>query len=97
MDAKETQAEHRIVNSETLNYLTCSVRLTCACGWAGHQNNWTSPDHGADIQPLPTAPKPPRMSREERLIAIYGETRGRRRYYAEQQEAARRARSLIAR
>lgn len=85
--------EHKVIDSSLMNSLTCATWLTCSCGWQGNQINWTSPRmHGSDIPPLPVAPAQPRMSREERLIAIYGETRGRRRYYAEQQEAARRAR-----
>ena len=80
MDAKEDPAEHRVVDTETLNYLTCSQRLTCSCGWEGHRNQWTSLAHGAGIPPLPRAPEPPRSSREETRAAIYGEHRTRRRY-----------------
>jgi hypothetical protein len=81
MDVKEDQAEHRVVATETLNYLTCSLRLTCSCGWSGHRNNWTSLAHGAVIPPLPPLPEPPHSSREEVRVAIHGEHRSRRRYY----------------
>jgi len=77
--------EHKVTGSEVMNSLTFAEHLTCSCGWQGNRNNWTSERmHGPGIPPLPAAPEPPRISREERLIALYGETRGRRRYYAEQ-------------
>lgn len=88
MDVKEDQAEHRIVDSDLMNTLTFATWLTCACGWQGNRVNWTSSAHGADIPPLPAAPSAPRISREDRLIAIYGERAGRRRYHAEQRARA---------
>jgi hypothetical protein len=81
--------EHKVTDSSLMNSLTCATWLTCSCGWQGNRVNRTGRGHGTDIPPLPTAPEPPRMSREALLIALYGESRGRRRYYAEQR--ARRA------
>lgn len=70
-------SEHRVVETETLNYHTGSQRLTCSCGWEGHRNRWADPGHGADIPPLPQAPGPPRMSPGERRAAIWGDRRRR--------------------
>lgn len=67
---------HEVTDSSLMNSLTCATWLTCSCGWQGNRVNWTSRGHGPGIPPLPAAPWPPNMSREERLIAIYGETRG---------------------
>jgi hypothetical protein len=96
--AEATAKEHRIVTTDVQPCLSGpSMTLTCACGWHGHSTMWNSRAHaapipGAPIPALPPAPEPPRISREERLVALYGETRGRRRFYAEQ-----RARSAAAR
>lgn len=85
MEAKE----HEVTDSSLMNSLTCATWLTCSCGWQGNRVNWSDPRmHGPGIPPLPATPEPPKMSREERLIAIYGETRGRRRFYAEQRARA---------
>jgi len=88
--AETAAKEHRIVETDVQNCLSGpSTSLTCACGWYGHSTTWNSRAHaaripGAPIPVLPVVPEPPRASREEVLVALYGETRGRRRYYAEQ-------------
>lgn len=67
--------EHRIVDRETLNIHTQSYRLTCTCGWWGHSTRWNDLDHkarGGEVAPLPVPAEPPRQSRREVHIAIYG-------------------------
>ena len=77
MEAKE----HKVTDSSLMNSLTCATWLTCSCGWQGNQVNWTDRMHGTDIPPLPPAPEPPRISREELRVAIYGSRRNPYRSY----------------
>lgn len=67
--------EHRVVSRETLNFNTGSQQLTCACGWWGHANRWNELGHkarGGEVTPLPPPPAPPKRSRRELHVAIYG-------------------------
>lgn len=84
MEAKE----HQVTDSSVMNSLTAATWLTCSCGWQGNRVNWTGRGHGPDVPPLPAAPRAPQITREAKLIAIYGERVGRRRFYAEQRARA---------
>ncbi len=69
--------EHRVVDTEMLNYVTGSRRLTCACGWWGHANRWKDLDHtarGGAVPDLPTPPPAPApaVSKRDLHVALYG-------------------------
>lgn len=67
--------EHGVIGREVLNSHTHSVQLTCACGWWGHASRWNDLDHkarGGEVAPLPAPAAPPKLSRRELHIALYG-------------------------
>lgn len=67
--------EHQVIGRETLNSHTQPEQLTCECGWWGHANRWSDPDHkarGGEVLPLPASPSTPGRSRRELHVAIYG-------------------------
>lgn len=75
MTATGETEEHRVISRETLNFHTQSEQLTCACGWWGHATRWDDLDHkarGGEVTPLPASPEPPKRSRRELHVAIYG-------------------------
>jgi hypothetical protein len=61
---------HRIVDSELVAPLTGQILYTCACNWQGRR--WNEHAEVTGAAPLPPQPAPPKRSRRELHMAIYG-------------------------